>query len=126
MRTHSTRSSQACLRMASTTLALAASFSRGATESSRSRNDMSAGTARAFSRQRSLEAGVEKQDRRGRFRLRWDMDGMLPVAPCPPPWDQSGSQVGGNELIGQELGEAGRDGPHETAAPAQAFEVSRV
>ena len=59
--------------MASTTLARAASFSSGATESSRSRNDMSAGTVGAFSRKRAFEPGVEKHERRGRFRLRSDM-----------------------------------------------------
>ena len=38
---------------------------------------MSAGTVGAFSRKRAFEPGVEKHDRRGRFRLRWDMRRML-------------------------------------------------
>ena len=59
--------------MASTTLARAASFSRGATESSRSRKDMSAATVGAFSRKRSFDPGVEKQERRGSSRDREDM-----------------------------------------------------
>jgi hypothetical protein len=115
--------------MASTTLARAESFSRGATESSRSRNDMSAGTVGAFSRKRSFDPGVEKHDRRGRFRLRWDMHGMLPAAPVIPlRWVGRGpaspgmavgglrSQVGGHELLAQELTEAGGVSGHELAA----------
>src|SRR5580700_9140027 len=128
MRTHSTRSSHGCLRMASTTLARAESFSSGATESSRSRNDMSAGTVGAFSRKRSFEPGVEKHDRRGRERLRWDMSecyrrvtANLHAAPTRTATRRSGpclrSQVGGDELLAQQLVEAGRGPAHE--APAQ-------
>src|SRR3954447_6980636 len=73
MRTHNTRSPQSRFLMASTTLALAASFSSGATESSRSRNVMSAGTDGPLARKRSLEPGTDRQDRRGRSLVRADM-----------------------------------------------------
>src|SRR5688572_29348455 len=63
--------------MASTTLARAPSFSRGATESSRSRNVMSAGIVGPLARKRSLEPGTERQERRGRSRVRADMPGIV-------------------------------------------------
>ena len=63
--------------MASATLARAASFSSGATESSRSRKLMSAGTVGALARNRSLEPGDDMQERRGRFRERSDMPGIV-------------------------------------------------
>ena len=59
--------------MASATLARAASFSDGATESSRSRKLMSAGTVGALARNRSFEPGEDMHERRGRFRERSDM-----------------------------------------------------
>jgi hypothetical protein len=52
--------------MASATLARAASFSKGATESSRSRKLMSAGTVGALARKRSFEPGEDMHERRGR------------------------------------------------------------
>src|ERR1700733_15369009 len=126
MRTHRTRSSQGCLRMASTTLARAESFSSGATESSRSRNDMSAGTVGAFSRKRAFEPGVEKHDRRGRVPAGWGMrananGGWLPRPPKMPP---SRGQVGRHELLAQELGESLRRTGHEAPAQAQPVDVA--
>ena len=73
MRTHSTRSSQSRFLIASTTLARAPTFSRGATESSRSRNVMSAATVGALARNFSVEPGVDRHERRGRLRERADM-----------------------------------------------------
>ncbi len=52
--------------MASATLARAASFSDGATESSRSRKLMSAWTVGALARKRSFDPGVDMHERRGR------------------------------------------------------------
>src|SRR5271156_2724363 len=66
MRTHRTRSSQGRFLMASATLARAASFSSGATESSRSRKLMSAGTVGALARNRSFDPGDDMHERRGR------------------------------------------------------------
>ena len=62
-----------CVRIASATLARAASFSSGATESSRSRKLMSAATVGALARKRSLDPGEDMQERRGRLRERSDM-----------------------------------------------------
>jgi hypothetical protein len=59
--------------MASTTLARAATFSFGATESSRSRKEKSAVAVGALARKRLDEPGVERQERRGRERERRDM-----------------------------------------------------
>ncbi len=59
--------------MASATLARAASFSDGATESSRSRKLMSAGTVGALARKRSFDPGEDMHERRGRFLERSDM-----------------------------------------------------
>src|SRR5689334_16098049 len=59
--------------MARTTLSRAASFSSGATESSRSRNTMSAPSPGALPSIFSLEPGTARQVRRGRFRDRSDM-----------------------------------------------------
>ena len=59
--------------MASATLARAASFSSGATESSRSRKLMSAGTVGALARKRSFDPGEDMHERRGRLRERSDM-----------------------------------------------------
>src|SRR3954454_5826847 len=73
MRTHRTRSPQSRFLMASTTLARAASFSSGATESSRSRNVMSAGMVGPLARKRSLDPGTERHERRGRSLVRADM-----------------------------------------------------
>ena len=73
MRTQSTFSPQSWFLMASTTLARADSFSSGATESSRSRNTMSAGSPGPLPSIFSLEPGMDRQERRGRFRVRSDM-----------------------------------------------------
>src|SRR6476620_12652367 len=73
MRTHSTRSPQSRFLMASTTLARAASFSSGATESSRSRNVMSAGMVGPLARKRSLDPGTERHERRGSSLVRADI-----------------------------------------------------
>src|SRR5213593_484386 len=59
--------------MARTTLSRAASFSSGATESSRSRNTMSAPSRGALPSIFSLEPGTARHVRRGRFRDRSDM-----------------------------------------------------
>src|SRR3984957_17187555 len=72
-RTHNTRSSQGRVRIASATLARAATFSFGATESSRSRNEKSAVAVGALARKRPEEAGVERQERRGNVRERFDI-----------------------------------------------------
>src|SRR5688500_4659335 len=73
MRTQSTFSPQSWFLTASTALARADSFSSGATESSRSKKTMSAGRPGALPSIFSLEAGTERQDRRGRFRVRADI-----------------------------------------------------
>src|SRR5438445_6495018 len=73
MRTHSTLSPQSWCLTASTALARADSFSSGATESSRSRKTMSAGRPGALPSIFSLEAGTDRQERRGRLRVRSDM-----------------------------------------------------
>jgi hypothetical protein len=65
--------------MASTTFDRAATFSLGATESSRSKNEKSAVAVGAFARKRSDEPGVERQDRRGRGFERFDMVTSLRV-----------------------------------------------
>ena len=72
-RTHSTRSSQSSSRTAWATLARAATFSLGATESSRSRKEKSVVAVGALARNRSDEPGVERQERRGSARERFDM-----------------------------------------------------
>ena len=72
-RTHKTRSPQSRVRIALTTLARAATFSFGATESSRSRKLMSAVDVGALARKRSDEPGVDRHERRGRERERSDM-----------------------------------------------------
>src|SRR5271165_6351806 len=63
--------------MASATLARAASFSSGATESSRSRKLMSAGTVGALAKKRSFDPGEDMHERRGRLRERSDMQAMV-------------------------------------------------
>src|ERR1700722_14147273 len=68
--------------MASTTLGRAASFSSGATASSRSRKVMSAGTVGALARNFSFEPGVERQERRGRSRDRPDRTKGKQPGPC--------------------------------------------
>src|SRR5262245_49811988 len=68
--------------MASTTLARAPSFSRGATESSRSRKTMSAGIPGPLPSIFSLEPGMERQERRGRPRVRADMASAYGGAPA--------------------------------------------
>ena len=70
MRTHSTQSPQSWSRMALTTFSRASSFSRGLTESSMSRNFMSAGMVGPLASIFSLEPGMERQERRGRSRVR--------------------------------------------------------
>src|SRR5271155_2302305 len=107
MRTHSTRSSHERFLIASTALERAASFSSGATESSRSRNVMSAVTVGALARNRSLDAGVDKQERRGRKRDRSDM--------CAEP----NSDYGGPNV---DL----RDGSCESPPPAPMYVVPRT
>ena len=70
--------------MAWATLARAATFSLGATESSRSRNEKSALAVGALARKRSEEPGVERQDRRGSARERFDMRRAYSRTPnCP-------------------------------------------
>src|SRR5437763_16883315 len=103
MRTQRTRSPQSRFLMASTTLARAASFSRGATESSRSRNVMSAGIVGPLARNRSLDPGTERQERRGRSRVRSDMLEMLRegLRGC-----LVGGQVARDQLLGDEAPEA--------------------
>src|SRR5437588_11539631 len=105
MRTQRTRSPQSRFLMASTALARAASFSRGATESSRSRNVMSAAIVGPLARNRSLDPGTERQERRGRSRVRSDMPEMLRgrLRRCVV-----GRQVAGGELLGGEAGGLGR------------------
>ena len=76
-RTQRTFSPQSPSLMALTAFSRAASFSSGATESSRSRNTMSAASPCAFCSIFSLEAGTARQERRGRFRLRSDMDSKV-------------------------------------------------
>src|SRR3954451_957628 len=108
MRTHSTRSPQSRFLMASTTFALAASFSSGATESSRSRNVMSAGMVGPFARNRSLDPGTDRHERRGRLRLRPDMpEGLGGPLPHLRTSDRRGvvDQVLGDELLGDEPAE---------------------
>src|SRR5438093_13502943 len=53
-----------CSLSAWTTLPRAASFSRGATESSRSKKTSSAGRPAAFERNLGLDPGTDRQDRR--------------------------------------------------------------
>src|ERR1700682_5568076 len=84
-RTHSTLSPQSWFLMASTTLDLEATFSRGPQASSRSRNTMSAGNPAALAIIFSLEPGTDRQERRGKCRVRADMDQMLRVGPDHPP-----------------------------------------
>src|SRR5205807_4640567 len=90
-RTQSTRSPQSWFLMASTDLARADSFSRGATESSRSMNTMSAAMPGALLSIFSLEPGTERQDRRGRFRVRSDMNRSYGLDATPG----EGTQVAG-------------------------------
>src|SRR5207302_1561724 len=101
--------------MASTTLARAASFSRGATESSRSRKVMSAGTDGPFCRKRSLEPGTDRHERRGRFRVRSDMAASLRVALETLPFEGPGGIVAAHRveewLRLQRLGRRQRPGP---------------
>src|SRR5438067_5265663 len=78
-RTQRTLSPQSPSLMALTALSRAASFSRGATESSRSRKTMSAARPWALSSIFSLEAGTARQERRGRWRLRSDMFSKVSV-----------------------------------------------
>src|SRR5207245_10019232 len=72
-RTHRTFSPQSWFLTASTTFARADSFSRGATESSRSMNTMSAARPGALASIFSLDPGTDRQERRGRFRVRSDI-----------------------------------------------------
>src|SRR4051794_19614145 len=95
--------------MASTTLARAASFSSGATASSRSRNVMSAGRLGAFPSIFSLDPGTERHERRGRSRLRADMSAMLGGVPAPPP-----SPLGGDHDEDQHR--SGRNQVHPPVA----------
>ena len=75
--------------MASATLARAASFSSGATESSRSRKLMSAATVGALARNRSFDPGEDMQERRGRLRERSD---MAPIVGRPAGRGQNGGR----------------------------------
>ena len=72
-RTQTTVSPQSSSLIAFTTLSRAASFSSGATESSRSRNTMSAPRPGALPSIFSLEPGTARHVRRGRLRDRSDM-----------------------------------------------------
>ena len=72
-RTQSTVSPQSRSLIAFTTLSRAASFSSGATASSRSRKTMSAPRLGALPSIFSLDPGTERQERRGRLRERSDM-----------------------------------------------------
>src|ERR1700722_17997525 len=90
MRTHSTRSSHGRVEMASATLARAASFSSGATESSRSRKLMSAGTVGALAKKRSFDAGDDMHERRGRYLERSDMPRMVGRSPRGPQTEATG------------------------------------
>lgn len=72
-RTQITLSSQGSVLIASATFDLAASFSRGATESSRSRKVISAGTVGPFWRNLSFDPGTDKHERRGKSLLLSDM-----------------------------------------------------
>src|SRR3954453_348225 len=118
-RTQSTRSPQSRFLMASTTLARAASFSSGATESSRSRNVMSAGTEGPLARKRSLEPGTDRHDRRGRLRLRSDMPEMLGA-----PLRDLRNEVEGRQLFGDQAAEAVGVTGHEPAAEWQPLHVA--
>src|SRR5688500_13019255 len=111
-------SPQSWFLMASTALARAASFSSGATESSMSRNTMSAGRPGALPSIFSLDAGTDRQERRGRSRVRADM------AKC---YEATGSsrQVGGRELLADEALEAGGVASDEAAAQRQPLDVAR-
>ena len=72
-RTQSTLSPHSWSRTAAATLARDASFSLGATASSRSRNTMSAGMPGPLPSIFSLEPGMDRHERRGRSRERADM-----------------------------------------------------
>ena len=77
-RTQSTRSSQVRLRMASTTLARAATFSFGRDGVLEVEEGEVGGRAcGALARKRSDEPGVDRQERRGRLRERSDMSPSL-------------------------------------------------
>src|SRR5579875_3001572 len=103
--------------MAETTRARLASFSRGATASSRSRKYMSAPRDGALARNLSLDPGTAWQERRGRLREREDMAG------CYGP-RSGGDQLGRHQLLGdQPLESAGLPG-HERPAQAQAVDVA--
>src|SRR3954469_7381170 len=123
MRTHSTRSPQSRFLMASTTLVRAPSFSNGATESSRSRNVMSAGIVGPLARKRSLEPGTDRHERRGRLRLRSDMPEML--GGCLSDLRTSGGgEVGRRQLLGDQAEEAVGVAAHEPAAQRQSLHVA--
>src|SRR5437660_2299309 len=107
-RTQRTLSPQSWFLTASTALARAASFSRGATESSRSMNTMSAGRAGALASIFSLDPGTDRQDRRGRVRVRSD---MLEAYGTPPTCRQAITlltELGPQELEGAHPRLAGR------------------
>ena len=72
-RTHNTLSPQSLPRIAAAIFARDASFSLGATASSRSRNTMSAGIPGPLPSIFSDEPGIDRHERRGRLRERADM-----------------------------------------------------
>src|SRR3954453_12688821 len=74
-------SPQSSSLIARTTLSRAPSFSSGATESSRSRNTMSAPNPGALPNIFSLEPGTARQVRRGRLRERSDMTARVDGSP---------------------------------------------
>src|SRR5437868_4544491 len=91
--------------MARTTLSRAASFSSGATESSRSRNTMSAPRPGALPSIFSLEPGTARQVRRGRFRDRSDMRARVDGHPVRPETDGRSLQRMAADVSLTELGD---------------------
>src|SRR5436190_17726255 len=83
---------QSSVLSAETTFALAATFSVGETESSRSRNTRSALLAAAFSIIRSLLAGVDNSDRLRRIVIFLSVGTGFITSEwsIPPTWVQSG------------------------------------
>jgi hypothetical protein len=81
---------------------------------------MSAWTDGAFSRKRSFDPGVEKQDRRGRLRLRSDIQTIVVAVLGALRRDQ----VGGRELLTQKAREPARVLAYEPAAQLVAFDVT--
>src|SRR3954447_21628948 len=113
MRTQRIFSPQSWSRMAPMTLPRAASFSSGATESSRSRNTMSAGIPGPLPSIFSLEPGIDRQERRGRLRVRSDMSESY--------GELRGEQEVGRELLGEQALESRRVTGDERAAERQAL-----